>query len=564
MKFRSIAYLAALTALCLSVGSCKSSEGGDGPNDDVLTVLETVPEDGSTEIPVATGIGFQLSQPIDPDSLTSDTVLLTDEDGNVIPSTVDLGPTEDVAEITPDEPLSVITNFRVTVTTGVASTGGATLDEDFSWNFRTVDSEWGESAWLEELATGTSDRVEIVTDAQLNAFAVWEYETGDGTAIWANRYTRRDLWAAPIQIDPGTGSAARPAIAADALGNGFAVWDQSEVGSSVTTIWTNRYSVEQGAWGTPEQLQSDALVRSRLADVDADPEGNATAIWVEEDPETGFEILIGVRFDADSGSWGEPEAIVESNPASVLVGTTVLGMDDEGNAVAVWSRSTGVGDIILSSQYQDGVGWSVPELIKADLSTDARGIRLSVGNSGDAFVIWTQSDDIRDDIWAVRWSGSAWAAPERIDTYDADDKATPDVAVDGNGVAHAVWAQADEQFVNIWSSEYSTSSGWGAPELIEPANENPLDDGDAANPRVDTNSAGNTFVVWRQPWRGWRSVWSNRLDPGTGWMTAERIEAIDENARLPIVAVDENRHAHAVWLHGLNSSVDWVRTNRFE
>jgi len=89
------------------------------------------------------------------------------------------------------------------------------------------------------------------------------------------------------------------------------------------------------------------------------------------------------------------------------------------------------------------------------------------------------------------------------------------------------------------------------------------EDGDATVPRVDVNRAGNVFVVWRQIWDAWRSVWSNRRDPGTTWMTAERIEDIPETAFLPTIAVDEARHAHALWLHS-DSNTNKLRTNRFE
>jgi hypothetical protein len=47
-------------------------------------------------------------------------------------------------------------------------------------------------------------------------------------------------------------------------------------------------------------------------------------------------------------------------------------------------------------------------------------------------------------------------------------------------------------------------------------------------------------------------------------MNAERIEDIDRAAKRPKIAVDDDRHAHAVWRHSVVTSVDWVRTNRFE
>jgi hypothetical protein len=183
-------------------------------------------------------------------------------------------------------------------------------------------------------------------------------------------------------------------------------------------------------------------------------------------------------------------------------------------------------------------------------------------------VVWVQEEDMRKDVWSTRFSGSSWGAPERIDGFDAGDTIGPDIAVDGMGIAHAVWSQSDPNFRNIWASQYTPGTGpgtgWGTPVLIEPPNEDPTEDADATTPRVEVNTAGDAFVVWRQLFDGWGSIWSNFFDPGRGWMTAELIENDAGAAKGPRIAVDENRHAHAVWLAPVDRGIDWVRTNRFE
>jgi hypothetical protein len=297
--------------------------------------------------------------------------------------------------------------------------------------------------------------------------------------------------------------------------------------------------------------------------IDADPAGHAIAVWAQDDPVSGRELIWASRYEPGDG-WGTPERIGEETPVSFLTASTAVGMDDDGNAIAMWSRSTLNGNLLLANRYDSDTGWGDFELIKSDSNTSVSAERLSVGPNGDAIAIWTEGDGVRDDIYAARWSAGVWEEPQRIDEYDAGNKATPDVAVDGSGVAHAVWSQADPDFQNIWSRQYTPGTGWGTPALIEPPLEDREDDADARSPRVQANSVGNTFVVWTQNWRSWSSVWSNRLDPRTGWMTAERIETLERPARQPQIVADENRHAHAVWLHSLSTGIDWVRTTRFE
>jgi hypothetical protein len=539
--------------------ACKGEGEGEGEGT-FIEVIQTSPEDEQAEVPIETRIGFRINAPIDPASLTTETFFLRDADETIVASRVAVIDEGNAAELIPEEPLPVITTFTATVTTGLHSTGGATLEEEFKWNFRTLDSEWGISAWLEEVSTGVSDQQEIVVDSQSNALAVWEYTEATGSGIWANRYTRTGLWGQPELISSGD-TATAPQVAADDAGNGFAVWAQSEA-SVTTNIWTNRYVVDQG-WGTPELLQNVEVTPARIPSIAADPEGNAIAIWAQQEVDaSASEVVWARRFEPDTG-WGVAESI-EEMPGGLVPGRTALGMDQNGNAIAVWARGP---FLLWANRYTAGLGWGTAKLIKDDISTRVRDQRLAVSLNGEAFVIWVQEDETGDNIWGVRYApGSDWGDPERIDDYPDGDKKEPDIAVDGTGVAHAVWSQVDPDFENIYANRYTPGSGWGTPQLIEPANTDPNEDGNATTPRVGVNAAGNTFVVWRQDWESWGSIWSNRIDPGMDWMdaNAERIEDIARPAKAPKIAVDNDRHAHAVWLHWRDDSIDWVRTNRFE
>jgi len=563
MIARCLACALALVAPMTLGVACK---GGGDSVEGFITILQTAPPDEADAVNVEVRLGFQVSDgaAIDASTLNEETFFLTDEDGNVVTGTYSIGGDDgspDVAVMDLEEPLDVITTYTATVTTGLVA-GGASLEENFEWNFRTIDSAWGESEWLEATNTGVSDRPDGAVDAQLNAFAVWEYEEAGGTSVWANRYTRQDLWGEPTPIDGQLPGASRPKVAADDNGNAFAVWQRIDTGGSPTDrIWTNRYDAEAGGWESAELLQ-DLDQPARTPAIAADSDGNAIAIWVERDEDTQDQILTASRYEPGSG-WGPSERI-DQEPTPLAGNRTALEMDDEGNAIALWSRATVNGDVLWANRYVAGSGWGTAAMVKSDPETDARAERLSVSANGEAFVIWIQNEGERDDIWAARYAGGTWEAPERIDDYDADNKTEPDVAVDGSGVAHAVWVQTDPDFANIWAARYTPDAGWSAPELIEPPNEDPDEDGDAAIPRVDTNTTGNFFVVWRQVWQDWQSVWSNRLDPGGDWMGAERIEFIPRSAKVPFILVDEDRHAHAIWLHSLDTGIDWVRTNRFE
>jgi hypothetical protein len=574
MNSRCLAYV-----LLGSVSFGLACKGGGDVAPSFLEIIEAAPENGREDVQVEVRIAVRVSDRIDPDTLTSETFFLTDEDGTVVPSTLTIldepnaEPSQmgTAAELKPDEPLTILTNFTVTVTADLMSTGGLALEKDFDWGFKTLDAEWGESEWIEPLGPGTSSTQEIALDEQLNAIAVWEIDDGVGTSIYANRYTRTDLWGEAEPIDDGNGGATNPKLAVDGAGNGFAIWVRTEAGTSNRNIWANRYDVDEGRWGAAALLQNGDVTRARAPSVAADRSGNAVAVWVQIDLDTNREVVRAIRYEPGAG-WGDAETI-GSPGTSIAAAITDVGMDDQGNAIAVWDPPAGPagqgGRVLWANRYTPGSDWAGAVPIKSDETTSADGFRLDVGANGDAFVIWVQDngDEIepRNDIWAARFAGGDWSVPDRIDRHEGDNKSAPDIAVDGAGVAYAVWSQLDPAFANIWAAQYTpdTPGSWGTPELIEPENPDPTEDGDATVPRVDVNRAGNVFVVWRQIWDQWRSVWSNRRDPGTTWMTAERIEDIPETAFLPIIAVDEARHAHALWLHSDSDTLK-LRTNRFE
>ena len=127
--------------------ACKG--GGGGGSSGFLEVVGTAPDSGEENVQVEARIVVRVSERIDPATLSSETFFLTDEEGAIVPSTVEIfdepnaQPSQigTAAELHPDAPLAVLTNFTVVVTTGLMSTSGKTFEEDYDWTFMTIDAE---------------------------------------------------------------------------------------------------------------------------------------------------------------------------------------------------------------------------------------------------------------------------------------------------------------------------------------------------------------------------------------------------------------------------------------
>jgi hypothetical protein len=126
------------------------------------------------------------------------------------------------------------------------------------------------------------------------------------------------------------------------------------------------------------------------------------------------------------------------------------------------------------------------------------------------------------------------------------DAENPVVTVDDAGNAFAVWQHHDGGRFNIIANRYIEGLDWSAPVLLE------TDDlGDATLPRIAMNASGTAFAVWQQSDATRTNILACRFDPAPGarhWETATLIETDDRgDAVRPEIAVDPAGNAYAAW-----------------
>ena len=102
----------------------------------------------------------------------------------------------------------------------------------------------------------------------------------------------------------------------------------------------------------------------------------------------------------------------------------------------------------------DGSNWASAELIEFDNIGDALSARIAVDNNGNALAVWRQSDSNRDNLWANRFNGTSWGNAELIEVDDIDDVFSPQIAIDTNGNALAIWTQDDGARNNIMVNRF--------------------------------------------------------------------------------------------------------------
>ena len=342
------------------------------------------------------------------------------------------------------------------------------------------------------------------------------------------------VWGTAELIETDADDAFRPQVAMDALGNAVAVWPQ------LGGIWANRFVPGIG-WGTAEPIETDAGGVFGLQ-VAVDPQGNAVAVWDQHD---GTRSNIWANRFVPGLGWGTAE-LIETDAGTAF--SPQVAIDPQGNAVAVWNQHDGTRRNIWANRFVPGLGWGTAEPIETDDAGSAVFPQVAVDSQGNATAVWRQTDGTRFNIWANRFvPGVGWGTAELIET-DAGHAGFPQVAVDSQGNATAVW----DQSASIWANRFVPGLGWGTAELIETGT------GGVSNAQVAVEPKGNATAVWRQS----ASIWANRFVPGVGWGTAELVETDAGVAFDPQVAVDSQGNAVAVWnQHDGTRSNIWA--NRF-
>ena len=239
----------------------------------------------------------------------------------------------------------------------------------------------------------------------------------------------------------------------------------------------------------PTLIETDNAGSASYPEIAMDATGNAIAVWYQYDGERNN--IWSNRFTA-GGGWGAATLIETNNVGSAFL--PQIALDASGNAIAVWYQSDGARDDIWSNRFTAGSGWGAATLIETNNDGHASAPEIVLDGNGNGIAVWYQYDGVRNNIWSNRYTaGSGWGAATLIETNNTGNATDPQIAMDASGNAIAVWDQFDGVRNNIWSNRYTAGSGWGAARLIETDNA-----GAASLPQIAMNANGNAAAVWYQ------------------------------------------------------------------
>jgi hypothetical protein len=298
-----------------------------------------------------------------------------------------------------------------------------------------------------------------------------------------------------------------PDVAIDGKGNAILV-EPSESHSDNGVATARYYSAASRKWLPPTQLSPPGVPAQEVR-VGMDEAGNAVAVWGRYSGDVP--ILEASYRPVSRGRW-LPAVRLPSTP-SVLPLSWQLSVAKDGSAIVAALVLKGT-----SPSYTEGIEaivgtngtWKLP----AEITMFARGgymVAAAAAPQGRALVAWDEYIAGNEVVRASSYTpGAGWGAPDDLSFKDGQ-ACCPVVALDGSGNAVAVW----DATVDVEASTRSGSGAWSRPVALSP----PLHAGSIS---VATNASGVALAAWQGATPDYRDslVQAASFLPASGWQTA--------------------------------------------
>jgi len=185
--------------------------------------------------------------------------------------------------------------------------------------------------------------------------------------------------------------------------------------------------------------------------------------------------------------------------------------------------------------------WLAPVNLSEAGETTARP-QVAVDAQGDAVAVWEHSNGIDYVVQAsVRPAGGSWQTPVDL-SESVPSQLNPRVAVDPGGEAIAVW-RLTSGGARVQASVRPAGGSWQTPVDLSEAGK------EAGGPDVALNPQGEAIVTWTGSHGGNSIVQASARPAGGSWQTPVELSKVKagENAGSASVALDSKGDAVAVW-----------------
>lgn len=348
-----------------------------------------------------------------------------------------------------------------------------------------------------------------------------------------------------------TNTSSHPQIALDSSGRALVVWSTHD-GISYN-ICSAQYVPGIG-WSDAVELLKNNMAVVYCPKISMNARGHAVAVWSHYD---GVRSSVWAICYAPNSGWGVATSIeVDTNQCDAE--TPQVDIDIHGNAIVVWRRYNHTQRSIWANRYEVGAGWLIPTLIDSNHFGDAESPQIAMQANGNAQAVWRRSNNVQADIWVNHYTlNMGWSIARCLSVGANCDAYEPQIAIDQGGSALAVWRQSDGMGHKVWFSRCTHDARWCESQTLE------IDDAwQAFEPQIAVYRNGNAIAVWNKFNIGRSTVWASCYTPNVGWDDAQMISAnsSSSNANKAQISISHNGAAMAI-LHQIDNESHRIYVN---
>ncbi|HET9257141.1 MAG TPA: hypothetical protein VFO16_18350, partial [Pseudonocardiaceae bacterium] len=393
---------------------------------------------------------------------------------------------------------------------------------------RPAGGTWQTSVNLSVAAQGRGGgAVRVAVNAQGNAVAVWTRSNGTNFIVQGAVRPAGRAWQAPIDLSIAGQDAGAPHVGIDPQGDAVAVWARFNGTNDVVQAAVRLHDVTPVDLSAVGQDASDPQVA-------VDSQGDAVAVWTRSN---GTNFIVQAAARPAGGAWQAP---INLSATGQNASTPQVGIDAQGDAVAVWTHFSGTNDIVQAAARSGGGAWQAPVNLSA-VGQNAVAPQVGIDAQGDAVVVWTRSNGINDIVQAAaRSAGGAWQAPVSLSAA-GQNASDPQVAVNAQGNAVAVWTRSNGSNDIVQAAARSAAGAWQAPVSLSGTGQN------ASAPQVGVDGQGDAVAVWTRSNGSNDIVQAAARSAAGAWQTPVSLSGTGQNAGASQVAVNAQGNAVAVW-----------------
>lgn len=311
----------------------------------------------------------------------------------------------------------------------------------------------------------------VVVDSNGNAVAIWNWYDGANFIIQGATLTAGSfIWTTPQDLSIPGATAVSNALTMDSQGNALAAW--TRLGSSVFVIQAASLPASSTIWSIPVDLSTN-LGNADTVALATDLTGNAVATWTQYN---GSNLIVqgskGVRQLDGTFIWSPTNNLSADGFDST---SSQVKLDAAGNAIAVWINYDGLNYIARGARLaNNSLVWQLTTPLSLPGQT-ATAPQLAIKSDGSAVAIWEYSGVKTVIQGAILPAGSFSWTPTSDLSSNAFSSGAPEVGIDVEGNAVAVWRSTDTLSFNaiqaaVLSANHLT---WTEPQEITTNQEEP-------------------------------------------------------------------------------------------